>query len=67
MGKYTTPERSVETKLRVLKDFHIVNRTNEEEYRKVLLLALRDDPKTQHDIVLDRVAKKLIAEKIYGV
>ena len=63
--RYVTPERAIEDKLKVLRDFCIVNDENEERYRKVLLLAVRDEPNTQFDIVLDRVAKKLIGDKMY--
>ena len=67
-GHYETTrsqDRAIEEKLQVLRDFCIVDRTNEEEYRKVLLLALRKEPDTHFDIILDRVAKKLIGEKMY--
>lgn len=63
-SRYVTAERAIEDKLQVLRDFYIVDNKNEEEYRKVLLLAVHDDPNTQFDIVLDRVAKRMIAEKL---
>lgn len=59
-----TRDQAINEKLKVLRGFCIVNDRNEEEYRKVLLLAVRDEPNTHYDIVLDRVAKKFIAEKL---
>lgn len=64
-GQNITPEQAIEHKLQVLKDFCIVNGGNEDEYRKVLSFAIRNEPNTHHDIVLDRVAKRLIAEKMF--
>lgn len=61
-----TVDRAINDKMRVLKDFCVVNHTNEEEIRKMLVLAVRDDLNTHYDIVLDRVAKRLISEKIGG-
>lgn len=61
-----TRERAIEEKLQVLRDFYIVNRGNEEEYRKVLLNAVLKEPDTHFDIILDRVAKKMIGEKFGG-
>lgn len=61
-----TRDRAIDEKLRVLRDFCIVNRDNEEEYRKVLLNAILKEPDTHFDIVLDRVARKMIGEKMYG-
>lgn len=58
-------DRAIEDKLQVLRDFCIVDRGNEEEYRKVLLNAILKEPDTHFDIILDRVAKKLIGEKMY--
>lgn len=66
-GHYTprrTRDQAIQQKLKVLRGFYIVNNENEEEYRKVLLLAVQDEPNTHYDIVLDRVARRLIAEKL---
>ena len=61
-----TQEYAIDEKLQVLKDFCVVDRTNEEECRKMLLNAVNKEPNTHFDIVLDRVAKRMISEKIYG-
>ena len=67
MVKRTESERAIDDKLQVLKDFYIIDDKNEDEYRKVLSSAIRAEPNTHHDIVLDRIARKLISEKMYSV
>ena len=60
-----TQERAIEEKLQVLRDFCIVDRTNEEDIRRRLKLAVADEPNTHYDIILDRIAKTMISEKMY--
>ena len=59
-----TLEQAVYEKLNVLKEFCIVNRMNEEEYRKILLDAAKSEPDRNYDVVLDQVARDLIKKKI---
>ena len=65
-GTYITADKAIENKLQVLKDFYIIDNRNEDEYRKVLSSAVKKEPDTHFDIVLDRVAKKLISERLGG-
>lgn len=62
---YITVDKAIDNKIRVLKDFCIVNKGNEEDIRRRLKLAVADDPHTHFDVVIDRVAKQLISEKVY--
>ena len=66
-GRHYEPRRTVEyaieEKMRVLKDFYVVDRHNEDAIYKRLKKAVDDEPNTDFDIILDRVAKTLIASK----
>ena len=61
-----TAEQAVEEKMRVLKDFYVVDQNNADDIRRRLKLAIADEPNTDFDIVLDRVAKTLIAKRFGG-
>lgn len=54
----------INEKIKVLKDFYIVDRKNEAEIRAYLEKVLADNPKGDPRIVLDRAAAPLIQEKL---
>ena len=58
-----TLEQAVYEKLNVLKEFCIVNRKNEDEYRQILMDAAKSEPDRNYDVVLDQVARDLIKKK----
>ena len=58
---------AVESKLRVLRDFYVVDIHNEERIRRQLFKAVEDEPNKDFNTVLDRVAKQLITEKLNSV
>ena len=64
-NRYTPVDRAIDEKMQVLKDFYIVDRNNEDDIRKELQAAIRNEPNSNYDIVLDRVAKRMIGEKLY--
>ena len=69
-GYYGMPPRSIETvveeKIRILRDFYIVDDTNEKDIRMEFRTELRKNAGKDLDIVADRLAKRYISEKLYG-
>ena len=67
-GCYRKTERSIETivneKIKVLREFYVVDDYNEESIRNMLLTAIRDRPDSDPDAVADRVARPLIASRL---
>lgn len=57
-------KQAIEEKIRVLKDFYIVDKSNEEPVRAQMQAELDKRPEVDFDIVLDRFAKKLIGKKL---
>ena len=55
---------AVDAKMRVLRDFKIVNSKNEDEYRAILTNALDGVAPEDRELVLDRLARPWIQEKI---
>ena len=53
-------ERAIREKLIVLRDFYIVDDSNESEYRSILQKAVDASPNGDVYMVLDRAARKLI-------
>lgn len=61
-----TPKQAVNEKLRVLRDFYIVDDTNKKEYKKLLLDEVAKYPHRDPEIVLDQLASILIMKKLEG-
>ena len=59
-----TVEDIINEKIKVLSDFCIVNAKNEESIRNMLIIAVRDNPHREPTVVIDSIAKSLIAEKL---
>ena len=69
LNRKQTPEEKtmnqiIEEKLQVLEDFYIVDNSNREEIKKAIVCAIRENPKSNPDYVVDRFAKNLIANKL---
>lgn len=59
-----TVDHIINEKIKVLREFHIVNTMNEDSIRNMLFIAVRDRPDSDPDAVVDRIAKSLIATKL---
>lgn len=57
-------ETAINAKIRVLRDFCVVDDENESAIRNKLVGAVRDSRSSDYDRVLDCVARKLIAGKL---
>ena len=57
-------KRAVDEKMRVLREFCVVNDKNAEQIRQKLLNAIVSESDHDYEMVLDRHARKLIAEKL---
>ena len=64
VGKPVTIDDIINEKIKVLRDFYIVDATNEESIRNELVIAVRDNPHRDPNAVIDSIAKTLIAEKL---
>ena len=56
-------KQAVSSKMRVLRDFYIVDDKNKNEYKKILLNAVAKYPNRDYEIVLDQTAAKIISER----
>lgn len=63
-GTTKSEKRIVNEKLQVLRDFCIVDNRNEDEFRRMFISAIHENPQNSPEAVVDRLAKKLIAEKL---
>lgn len=61
-----TPELAIKEKLKVLREFNIVDDWNEAGMKKKMELAIAERPDIQCDRVLDGFARQLISEKLGG-
>lgn len=69
MHKYYTPvertlSQAVSEKLKVLREFCVVDYKNERQIKNQLLAAVKAEPNKDFDIVLDRVARSMIDKKL---
>lgn len=64
MSVKKTPKTIINNKIRVLKDFYVVDETNEDKLRKKMEQALKDHPNEDPEVVLDHFAHPLIQEKL---
>lgn len=53
-------KQAVNSKLKVLRDFYIVDDKNKTEYRQMLLDAVAKYPDRDYEIVLDQAAAKIL-------
>lgn len=66
-AKLPTPDEAIEEKIQVLKDFYVINnREQEKSVRAKLREALVKEPRRDPYIVLDRVARTMILERLGG-
>ncbi len=59
-----TEKRIVEEKLQILRDFCIVDHNNEDQIRSMLICAIHEHPNISPITMVDRIAKRLISEKL---
>ena len=68
---YVAPERTakqaINEKMKVLREFYVVDDNNESEIKSLLTQAVEAEPNKNFDIVLDRVAHSLIEKKLDSV
>ena len=64
--KNRTPELAIKEKLKVLREFNIVDDWNEADMKKKMEFAIAERPDIQCDRVLDGFARKLISKKLGG-
>ena len=57
-------KEAINEKIRVLKDFYIVDKTNEDEIRNQMQAEIERRSDVDYDRVLDSFAKKLIDKKL---
>jgi hypothetical protein len=62
-----TLNQAIQEKMKVLKEFYVVNGDNEDKIKQRLINAVNAEPTKDFDIVLDRVAQTLIKEKLDSV
>lgn len=55
-----TADQAIQEKLKVLREFHIVDDRNEKSIKQKLIEAVEAEPKKNFDIILDRVAHTMI-------
>ena len=59
-----TVKQAVAEKMKVLREFYIVDKTNESEIKSELMAAIKARPDADYEVVLDQVAHRLISEKL---
>lgn len=57
-------KQAIDIKMKVLREFHVVDKNNEAAIRKELKDAVDANPKRDYEIVLDQVAHKLIMARL---
>ena len=62
-----TLPQAIREKMKVLREFYVVDKNNEKEIKQKLLDAVRAEPDKNFDIVLDRVAHTMIERKLNSV
>lgn len=61
-----TPQKAIDEKIKVLREFCVVDTRNEDAVRERLEKAIAERPDAHFDTVVDRIAKQMIAEKLGG-
>lgn len=64
MSVKKTTKTIINQKMRVLKDFYVVDDDNEDYIRKQMERALKDHPNEDPEVVLDHFAHPLIQSKL---
>ena len=59
--------QAIKEKMKVLREFYVVDKDNEKEIKQQLIDAVDAEPEKDFDIVLDRVAHTLIERKLNQV
>lgn len=59
-----TLDQAIQEKIKVLKEFYVVDNRNEETIKQQLIDAVNAEPNKNFDIVIDRVAHTLIQRKL---
>ena len=54
------PDQAIKEKMKVLREFYVVNGRNEAQIKQQLIDAVNNEPNKHFDIVLDRVARDMI-------
>lgn len=62
--RYRKPELAIREKLKVLREFYIVDDENEESFKRQMERAIAENPDVHFDRVLDGFARGLISEKM---
>lgn len=63
-GRKPTPKMAIEAKMKVLREFYVVDSSNEREIRGKLQAAINANPEKDYELVLDRVAHSMIEKKL---
>ena len=69
VGGYYTPDKpsvkeAINAKMKVLREFYVVDDSNEREIRGELKAAVNAHPGRDYELVLDQVAHTMIMEKL---
>lgn len=59
-----TFKQALKNKIRVLRDFYIVDDDNEEEYRNLLIDAVAKYPGRDYELILDKTATAIIMNRL---
>jgi hypothetical protein len=59
-----TVKQVINEKIQVLRDFYIVDDDNELDIRKMLTEAINNAPDRDPDVVVDRIARNMITERL---
>lgn len=59
-----TIKQAINEKMRVLREFYVVDERNDTNVRQLLETAVVSSPHRDYEIVLDHVARRLIFEKL---
>ena len=61
-----TPKQAINRKMRILREFCVVNDNNADEVRAMLESSILSTPGRDYEIVLDQVTRKIIFNKLNG-
>ena len=63
-GKKSPVDTYIHKKIKLLKDFTVVDEDNEEEIKGMLYDAVKKYPNRNHEIIIDAVARNLIKKRL---
>lgn len=63
-SKKSPVDTYIHKKIKLLKDFTVVSKDNEEEIKGMLYEAVEKYPNRNHEIIVDAVARRLIKQKL---